>query len=150
MSNISITNLEATRLSVAEAMVLYRVRWQIELVFKLLKTHGGLDKSNSSKKWRILAEIYAKLLAMLIEHWLLLCSGFICPYHSLTKAAKAVKKQALAIASAMARASIDKLIAVLETAAATLIAGTRIYKRNDCPTTYQRLVVVSDSLHFFS
>jgi len=35
-----VTNAPATLISVAEALVLYRARWQIELLFKLWKQHG--------------------------------------------------------------------------------------------------------------
>ena len=133
-------------LSVVEAMTLYRGRWQIELLFKLFKSHGKIDKWTSQKKWRILCEIYAKLLAMVIQHWLLLCSGIACPYHSLTRAAKAVKKHAMGLAAAMASGLRQTLIATIETVAPSLMAGTRIYKRNDCTTTYQRLLQVTTSL----
>jgi hypothetical protein len=45
--DISLTNVPQSMLTVAEAMVLYRLRWQIELLFKLFKSHGGIDKSKS-------------------------------------------------------------------------------------------------------
>lgn len=144
--NISITNVPPEMLSVDEAMVVYRVRWQIELVFKLFKSHGGLDKWRSEKKWRIVCEIYGKLIAMVVQHWLLLCSGFTCLFHSLVKATKAVKKQALSIASAVGKRVNQKLIETLETVGATLTAGAKIYKRNHRPTTYQSLVAAAASL----
>ena len=48
-------------LSIEEALVLARVRWQIELLFKLWKSEGLLDQSRSKQPLRILAEVYAKL-----------------------------------------------------------------------------------------
>jgi hypothetical protein len=49
-----VTNLPPERLSVAEALVLARVRWQIELLFKLWKSGGQLATSRSAKPWRVL------------------------------------------------------------------------------------------------
>ena len=59
---IMITNAPQHLLSIQEAGTLARVRWQIELLFKLWKSHGQVDKSNSQKPWRILTEIYAKII----------------------------------------------------------------------------------------
>ena len=44
-----ITNVPADLLSVTAAWVLSRCRWQIELLFKLWKSHGELDQSRSGK-----------------------------------------------------------------------------------------------------
>ncbi len=48
--------------------MLVRCRWQIELLWKLWKAHGKLDTWRSYKPKRILTEIYAKLLGLLITH----------------------------------------------------------------------------------
>jgi hypothetical protein len=84
---ILITNVPATRLTVQEALVVARTRWQIELLFKLWKSHGRIDESRSEKPWRILCEVYAKLLAMLVQHWILVVCCWRYPDRSLTKAA---------------------------------------------------------------
>ena len=76
------------------------MRWQIELLFKLWKSHGRVDESRSTKPWRILCEVYAKLLAMLVQHWVFLVSFWAYPDRSLTKAAQTVQKHALHLASA--------------------------------------------------
>ena len=41
---ILMTNIPPEMLSVAEALVLAKVRWQIELLFKLWKSHGQIDQ----------------------------------------------------------------------------------------------------------
>ena len=72
---ILITNVPPEQLSLEEALVLMRARWQIELLFKLWKSHGKIDEWRSAKPWRILCEVYAKLIAMVIQHWVLLVSS---------------------------------------------------------------------------
>jgi hypothetical protein len=60
---IWITNASAELVSLEAGMVLGRVRWQIELRFKLWKSQGHIDASRSTQPWRILCDVYAKLLA---------------------------------------------------------------------------------------
>ena len=60
------TTVAASRLSVSEVLEWYRVRWQIELVFKRLKTLaalGALPKydDQSARAW-----LYGKLLVSLL------------------------------------------------------------------------------------
>ena len=50
---IFVTNVPVERLTLREALVLGRMRWQIELLFKLWKSHGRVDESRSTKPWRI-------------------------------------------------------------------------------------------------
>lgn len=131
-----VTNADS--LSIAEALALYRSRWQIELLFKLWKHHGGLATSRSEHPWRILCEIYAKLIGLLIQHWVLVKGLWHQHYKSLTKAAAQVRAFALSLARALDRRSEFKqtladLITVLEN-------GCRINKRRRKPSTAQLLI----------
>ncbi|MHB8627256.1 MAG: IS4 family transposase [Aggregatilineales bacterium] len=63
-------------LTFAQAHVLARTRWQIELLFKLWKSHAGVLRSRSADPVRQQSEGYAKLLGILIAHWLLLVAGW--------------------------------------------------------------------------
>jgi len=85
---IIVTNVPSELLSWQEALTLLRVRWQIELLFKLWKSHGRIDESRSTNPWRILCEVYAKLVALVIQHWILLSCCWQNPNRSLTKAVK--------------------------------------------------------------
>jgi hypothetical protein len=141
--NIVATNTAEKQLTLSEAMILQRVRWQIELLFKLWKSHGKIDEWRSEKPWRILCEVYAKLIAMILQHWILLTANWQSPMRSLTKAAKVVKTHALHIASAFATGDFQRLIEALATVQRSLAVGCRIYKRKKRPSTYQLLFDVS-------
>jgi Transposase DDE domain len=133
-----VTNVPADRLTVREALVLGRARWQIELLFKLWKSHGRVDESRSLKPWRILCEVYAKLLAMVVQHWLCLVSCWLYPHRSLTKAAQTVQKHALHLASAFRR--LSALVTAMTIVQRCLTAGCRMNRRKKHPNTYQLLL----------
>jgi Transposase DDE domain len=138
---ILVTNVPADRLVLREALVLGRVRWQIELLFKLWKSHGGVDESRSTKPWRVLCEVYAKLLAMLIQHWLFLVSCWAYPNRSLVKAAQTVRKHALLLASALH--GLLGLTTAITAIKRCLAAGCRMNRRRKQPNTYQLLLDVT-------
>ena len=66
-----VTNAPATMISVKHIYDLYRVRWQIELIFKLWKSYCGLNYILAWRKERILTELYAKMIGIVIVHFLL-------------------------------------------------------------------------------
>jgi hypothetical protein len=93
-----VLNIPVDLLSLQEALVLMRVRWQVELLFKLWKSYARIDEWRSQNPWRILCELYAKLIAVLILHWVSLTGLWQLPNRSLFKAAEAVRKYAVALA----------------------------------------------------
>jgi len=135
---IVVTSVPSTLLTLREALVLLRARWQIELLFKLWKSHGHIDASRREQPWRVLCEVFAKLLAMVVQHWLLLVSCWTFPDRSLLKAAQTIRQHALSIASALAcPAFLDHALAVVQRCVA---AGCRLNRRNKNPNTYQLLL----------
>jgi hypothetical protein len=66
---IFVTNVPADMLSVEQTARLYPVRWQIELVFKLWKSHCGLRRFAHFRRERILVELYAKLIGAVLVHF---------------------------------------------------------------------------------
>lgn len=96
---VFITNTPVVLLSLDEALVLGRARWQIELLFKVWKSQGWIDEWRSRKPWRVLCEVYAKLLAMVVQHWLVLVACWQYPDRSLGKAAHTIQKQGWSLAS---------------------------------------------------
>ncbi|MEX1158256.1 MAG: transposase, partial [Thermomicrobiales bacterium] len=95
---VLVTNLPRERLTLAEAPALLRVRWQIELLFKLWKQDGQLASWRSAKPWRILCEVYAKLIGLLIQHWLMVMAGWAAPDHSLVAAGQVVRQHVIMLA----------------------------------------------------
>lgn len=96
-----ITNIPEGELSAQEALILLRARWQIELLYKLWKQEGRIDTSSSANPWRQLCDVYAKLTAMILVHWMMIVGCWQIPNRSMVKAAKAIRKQANLIARAL-------------------------------------------------
>lgn len=90
---IVLTNASCQMLTFDQALALLRARWQIELLFKLWKEHGLIDEWNTTQPWRILCEIYAKLLAMVVQHWFVLLSCWDDPHRSLSGVAEVLREQ---------------------------------------------------------
>jgi hypothetical protein len=133
MWTIVVTNIPKELLSAQEVFILLRVRWQIELLFKLWKSHAKIDEWRSSNPWRILCEIYAKLLGIIISHWILITSIWKFPDRSLFKAVKTIQK--FATAFAISSSKIDDLIVVLRRLQQCLEKGCRAH-----PATFQLLL----------
>jgi len=140
---IFITNAPVTRLPLAAVLVVARARWQIELLFKLWKSHGRIDESRSGNPWRVICDVYAKLLAMIVQQWMWLLSLWDYPDRSLSKAAQTVQKYALQLASGLW--SQQRTIETLETIARCLAKGCRMNPRKKHPNTYQLLLALTES-----
>lgn len=65
---LMVTNVPEEWLSPAMMRPLYSLRWQIELLFKQIKTVLCIHKSNTSKENRLLCEIYGKLIMAVLIH----------------------------------------------------------------------------------
>jgi hypothetical protein len=139
---IFITNAPVTRLPLEAVVVLARARWQIELLFKLWKSHGRIDQSRSSNPWRVICDLYAKLLAMIVQHWIWLISLWDYPDRSLSKAAQTVQKYALQLAGGLW--SQARTIETLQTIARCLAKGCRMNQRKKHPNTYQLLLALTE------
>lgn len=137
---VLLTNLSAEQLSWEEAWSLAHVRWQIELLFKLWKSHGQIDTWRSAKPWRILCEVYAKLIGQLIQHWLILVSCWDVTTRSLFKATQTIRKQAWYLASCFTVTAA--LIAGVSRLRQTLQHGCRLNTRRAHPATCQILAAL--------
>jgi Transposase DDE domain len=137
-----LTNVPASVLSVDEVLVLARVRWQIELLFKLWKQQGQVDESRSQKPDRILCEVYAKLLGLLIQHWLLVAHGWQHANRSWFKAGQTIRQHSLRLGCALA--SLAQMLEIFETLAHCFAVGARLNTRKAKPNTVQRLLALAE------
>jgi Transposase DDE domain len=118
--SLFVTNGDALDLPWKAVVVLYRTRWQIELLFKLWKSHNRLARHRQgAAALEVLALFYAKLLGVLLQHWMLLATAWRMAGRSLTKAARAlaevVKEILLALGdSAALEAALLRLRDVIE------------------------------------
>lgn len=135
---VFVTNVTAARLDVEEALALGRARWQIELLFKLWKSQGGIDEWTGLKPAKILCQVYTKLIAMVVQHWTVLVSSWDHVDRSLVKLSQTIKKYAWAMAEAIGnRAAVRRIIDKLRTICEK---GCRMNKRKKHPNTFQRLL----------
>jgi|SRR5579859_860118 len=129
-----LTNIPVEEVSLEEALVLYRLRWQIELLFKLWKHYERATTSRSQHPWHILCDLYARLLGCLIVHWVMIVGCWQLPSRSLVKAAHAIRTQAVLLAKALG----GKLTLrwVLREITQGLV-GCRMNTRKTAPNAYQ-------------
>jgi len=135
---ILLTNATPELLEFKDCFLLYSVRWQIELLFKLWKSHGKLAISNSENPWRNLCELYAKFLALIIQHWLVLTGFWHVPERSLVKAGQLIREQSSRLAVCMN--NLDALVSFLIDLSHRFNIGCRMNKRKKHPNTYQQLI----------
>jgi hypothetical protein len=135
---VFVTNVPAALLSLDEALEIGRARWQIELLFKLWKSDGQIDESVSQKPDRILCELYAKLVAMIVQHWVLLVSGWEHVDRSVVKMAQTIRRYAWELAKAVGRRpEVRRIVGELRTIFRTCC---RVDRRQKHPATCQRLL----------
>jgi len=136
-----VTSLPAEQLTLPEAFVLYRLRWQVELLFKRWKSLGLVDQWRSARPDRILCEVYAKLLAALVVHWLVVVTGWQRADKSVWQQTRAVQGRALTLLSSFrygARRLRQELHLLAEIA-----APCRLTARAARPPAYQRVLTVT-------
>lgn len=88
--------------------------------------------------WRVLAECYAKLIALLIQHWLILQGDWAAPNHSVVKAAHVLRTSVRLPAVAFDRRT--RLREALQTIGILLAHAGRLNTRRRHPNTCQRLL----------
>lgn len=120
-----------------EVVVLYRVRWQIELLFKLWKSHGLVDEHRSQDPVRQLVELYAKLIAVIIQHWLILVTCWSDDRVSLTKASRLFRDQLPQLIAVLG--DFEQLVNTLTRWSCTLPGLARLAKRKAQPSNPQLL-----------
>ncbi len=133
---IVLTNVPRRWLSTEQVLVILRLRWQIERLFRLWKEHGYIDQWRSKKPWRILCEVYAKLAAMVLQNWLIQLGCWQDPHRSLFKAAQVVRREAGRLMVALYRGELEE---ELPDILRCMQSGCHLNTRKASPNTSQFL-----------
>jgi hypothetical protein len=140
--NVYVTNVPPTLLDVDEILALARARWQVECLFRHWKSDGRLAQSRSRKPWRVVCEVFARLLALVVGDGQVLAACGVLLGRSLRRAWRAVRRLAGALAGALG--SRRELRRVLRQLACSLGKAARLEKRRRQPSAAQ---VLSDPHH---
>jgi hypothetical protein len=138
------TNISMTGATIAEVLILLRVRWQLELLFKSWKSSGVcLTESSSAKAWRVLCELYAKLLGAVVRQWVVAVSGVGGPCVSVIRSGRAAQRYLGKLAGLFGCRT--RMIEAL-TRIQRLLGGLKpVNKRKKRPATHQTLARTTTS-----
>jgi hypothetical protein len=137
---VLVTNVDRAVLDVEEVWIVYRTRWQIELLFKAWKGGNRVDQFRGRKPERALVEVYAKLLGILVQQWALLAGGWSDQDRSLLKALGGVREGVvIELARLVSRQRWDRLVEYVDGLQQALSKTARISRRRKRPSTYQLL-----------
>jgi hypothetical protein len=135
---IFVTNCPPSLLTWKEVVVLYRARWQIERLFKLWKSYNRLaDHNVRATATQQLAEVYLKLMAVVIQHGILLMAVWPDGRRSLWRAAVRLRdwiSQLIAVIDDEA-----KLHQTLDRQRRFLAKAARVNYRRKHPSCFQLL-----------
>ena len=141
---IAITNAPAALLTLAEAFILLRARWQVELLWKLWKMQGLVDEWHTKNEERILCEMYAKLLGLLLQHWVMLLTCWDDPHRSWITVSQIVRDQTVVLAHGFSgRLSLTQAVRLM-CEAIIQAAGRSIAGRSDRPSTSRLLLAFGE------
>jgi len=132
-----LTDVPTKRLRFEEALVLLRERWQMELLYKLWKQYGKVDEWRTSNPWRVLCELYAKLIGVLLQQWLIILFAWHDPQRSLVKLAQVVRDTSWILMDALARKRSVR--SALQLIGRRMRSGCQMNKRKKHPNSAQLL-----------
>ncbi len=120
-----------------EVEALARARWQIERVFKLWKSFFRLPHALSDRPIRLMCLFWAKLLVILIAHWMMTLDPRSFPERSLWLTAQVIQSFAFSLFDALAH--LSRICQVLRRFKATLARVSTLSKRGSRKLTFQLL-----------
>jgi hypothetical protein len=131
-----ITNIPRKMASYEDILVLLRLRWQIERLFRLWKEHGKIDEWRTKAPFRILCEMYAKICAMIIQQSFIQEGCWLDPLRSIVKAAAALRHECNRIMVAFYEGNLQETV---QSILRVFRSGCRIDSRAAHPSTAQLL-----------
>jgi Transposase DDE domain len=132
------TNVPTAVLAARQVWTAYRCRWQVELLIKRAKGLAGWSFSHGHNGNRVLAELLAKVLGLIVLHWGTLLHGPALSQTSATALMRQVAAYARDIAKAMGR-GLDAVVEVLRELATKLERIRPRSRRRRKPNTLDRL-----------
>jgi hypothetical protein len=135
---ILITNVPESILSVKQLFLLYSLRWQIELMFKLWKSELKIHAISGFRKERVLCEIYAKLIGLVLFQFLASPLREIDVNLSPTKAFKVFADEAKSMAQVIR--SVKKLSLFLKELEKKMLKYAKREKRKTKLTTCEKIL----------
>jgi len=109
----------------------------MEILYKLWKQYARIDQWRTTNPWRVLCELYAKLIGLLLQHWLMILFAGLDEQRSLVKLAQVVRDTASSLLDALA--GNRSLLSVLECIQRRMRSGCQMNKRQKHPNSAQLL-----------
>lgn len=115
--NLIITNIEAGILPVTTIMKAYKLRWQIELIFKEWKSTFKININSKMKYERWMCLFYAKLIALLVQ-WKIMTTVLHYKYGKTQKFISIIKclrfmRQEASLITSIIKAELEEKIKLL-------------------------------------
>jgi Transposase DDE domain len=131
-----VTNCSEEQLTWKEVVILYRSRWQIELLFKLWKSENRLATHAAGKSvaWQM-AEFWGRLIGVIVQHWLLLTTTWHDHRRSLMQAADVLREWIVVLLDALG--DRDRLIDALGRVQAVIAVVAHVHARKTKPSWFQ-------------
>ena len=133
---ILVTNVPVEMVTPAEAVILYRARWQVELLFKRWKSQDLVAALRGSTAVRQMVGIWSRLLGALVQHWLMIASAWGDPTKSLSKVCEVIRRFVGRLAAGMEdRTERERVLADL----CRIVAKTCRRNKRSKPGTFELL-----------
>jgi hypothetical protein len=141
-----LTNAPAQKLPSAMMSYLYRVRWQVELIFRQAKSVLRLHKSQSENIHRVQCEIWARLITAVLLFWWHAHANAECWQRhkrevSFEKLIRLMQHWGLTLARALLKTP-DELLQELRTIWKQILLNARKGHQKNRPTTWESLVTL--------
>ena len=138
-----LTNAPEAKLPAAMMSYVYRLRWQVELIFRQIKSALRLDKTESADPHRVQSEIWARLIcAVLLFSWHAQASAECWRRHACEASFEKLFAMVQHWGHTLARASLggpDRLLHELRALGKHLLVNGRKGRQKSRPTTWENL-----------
>ena len=136
-----ITNAPADWLTPEQVLLVYRIRWQVELIFKVWKSQAKIEHVGTYRPERVLCQLYARLIALVLFHWTVAPCRVGHNFElSLTKSFRVMQRYALRLVEAIA-AGWHLLTSLLRKMAEDFLRFALKNSRRKSPSTFNLLLL---------